>query len=670
MAVVVILLAFALANCFADVKGEMDTLANQAKYSADTFMQKSVELRLGYEYRQGFVSDTQAQSLRELAQKAAAEMDDIILTQEKLKKQIENYNGDDWDSRYGDSGVWRMIGEDICATKILKCQMEYYRAIASQPHQQAGVVRSGLAMLVGVADVPLVLLVKADMYALLGKTDQSSKTLAGELYRKILATENSRGQLYYAAAVGTQKLDPSQSPAVLEELAAKLDRSECKDNFELTMSLAFLQRRLGSTAILEKTMHRWPQAKAFVGDLIVSDLAAKTPPHVSDLGTFEADCVTAAAMQKDAPKYPDVLDAMARIPRLQTPRLLNAAAVAQTQKSPARAIELFVKASLLPREPNDGYESPVSMAKQGAATALNYFKGDPNRSMGVSPMSSRCELVKRAVENYLTIAGNTADEQIEYSYSDVLSDCGDKTAAVKLLEKIAARGNSEFSRRAKTDLSALAISKSQVLLQNDQLVEAAKVLVAADINVCDGFSQAITLLTRYADKIDEYADSNSTIDTFSELGRRTLECARQNEWQPPQVDGRQYAAVLYAQAANFAAHGQNDKLYKIEKLLDSLNKDTIDILTARARLTAAQGKYEEAAKQWDAICLIVKAQPDEPPQHSYHWWQAKYFELASSLKIPNASRGDIFHSIEVLQSSFNQIPPFWDKKLKSLIQSQ
>jgi hypothetical protein len=636
----------------ADIKADMDTLANQAAAIVDTFMQKSVELRLGYEYRQGFGSDAQAQLLHDLVQKANAQLDEIILAQEKLKKQIENYNGDDWDARYGDSGIWRMAVEDICATKILKCRLEYCRAIASLPYQQGGIIRGGLAMLGGVADVGQVLLVKADMYALLGKTDESSKELAGELYRKIMALETPRSAMYYAAAIGLQKLDPPQSLAVLDELAAQLDRSESKDNFELTMSLAFLQRRLGSTTILQKATKHWPQTKAFVGDLILSDLTAKIPPQVSKLSVFEADCAVTAALQKDVPKYYDVLEAMAQIPRLQTPHLLAAAAVANIQKSPKRAIELFVKASLLPREPNDGGEPPVSMAKQGAKIALNYFKGDPNR----------CAIAKRAVENYFSLAGNAADGQIEYLYCDVLYNCGDKTAAEKLLQKIAAGNNSEFARRAKADLSALAISKSQALLQNKQLIEAAKILVAADVNVCDGYAHATTLLAQYVDKIDEYADSNSTIDTFSEVGRRTLDCA-DNQNRP-------YAAVLYAQAAIFAAQGQKEKFDSIERLLNSVSENTMEVLIVRARLSAAQGKYTDAAKQWGAICGILKGQPDEPPQHSYQWWRAKYFELENSLKTANASHSDIAHSVEVLQSSFSQIPAFWDKRLKSLIQLQ
>ncbi len=92
-------------------------------------------------------------------------------------------------------------------------------------------------------------------------------------------------------------------------------------------------------------------------------------------------------------------------------------------------------------------------------------------------------------------------------------------------------------------------------------------------------------------------------------------------------------------------------------------------LVARARLANAQGKYAEAAKKWGQICATLKSEPDEPPQHSYAWWRAKYFELENSLKIPNASRADVIHSVEVLQSSFNQIPTFWDNRFKLLIQT-
>jgi hypothetical protein len=718
----IILIFAASCSSVADVRQDLDSLANQARYIADEFMQQSVELRLGYEYRQGFTSDADAQSLRQLARKATSELEDILRQQEKMKKQIENYSGEDWDRRYGDSGVWRMLTVDICSTVVLRCQIDCYLAAASPQHEQAGILNNSLDQLSRLPESANVLLVKADVYSLLGRSDQGSKELAAELYRKILIADKTPDEIYFPAAVAAQKLNPPESVQVLDELAARILRSKCKDNFELNMTLAFLQRRSGSTAVLAKAVRRWPQARVFVGRLILSDLMAQPSPRVSGLSVFDVDCVAAAALQDNPAKYQNLLEAMSQTPDFQTGRILYAAAIANSEKSPAMAIELFIKASGAAREPNDGYEPPAAIAKQGAVLALNFFKNEP----------AKCELVKHAVENYFALADNLIDEKIEYSYGDVLSDCGDSSAAEKLLQKIAARTGSAFGRRARLDLLTLALNKetsfegrikvagqlsdlikffdsepqvcidaktlycrvmldtnspqaaqtvinvletapkmpdssgaifkSQALFQLGHLSEAAKALVAADVNVCDCQVHAINLLMRYADRIDEYAQSDSNIETFHELGCRVIECSDEQ--------GPRYVVVLYAQAAVFAAHSQRDKLDAVEKVLDSLDRafseNNMDVLTVRARLTAALGNYEEAAKRWGAICEMLKAQPSEPLQHSWHWWQAKYFELENSLKMPNASRGEITHSVEVLQSSFNQIPPFWDKKLRSL----
>jgi hypothetical protein len=69
------------------------------------------------------------------------------------------------------------------------------------------------------------------------------------------------------------------------------------------------------------------------------------------------------------------------------------------------------------------------------------------------------------------------------------------------------------------------------------------------------------------------------------------------------------------------------------------------------------------------ICEMLKTQPAEPPQHSRQWWQAKYFELEYSAKMPGVLRRDTAHAIEVLENSFNEIPQFWDEKLKKLKES-
>ena len=586
VAVAIILLAIALSNCFADARADIDSLANQARYAADTFMQKSVELRLGYEYRQGFASAAQAQTLHELAQKTAVELEDIIQDEEKIKKQIENYSGEDWDRRYGDSGVWRMVGADICNTKLLKCQMEYYWAIASQQHEQARILKSDLDQLAALPETVNVILAKADIYAALGKTDPSSKELAGELYRKILMADKVPAEVYFPAAVAAQKLDPPLSPQVLDELAVRIARSDCRDNFELNMTLAFLQRRVGSTAILEKAVKRWPQTKNFVGNLILSDLVEKRG-H-STFSPVEVDCVITAALQNGPEKYADVLDAMSKSRDLQMAGVLYATAVSNIQKSPARAIDLFIKASVAHREPNDGYESSATMAKQGAILAINLFKTDP----------SRCELVKHAVQNYFTLAGSAVDEQVEYSYCKILSDCNDGAVAEKLLQKIAAKNNSKFSRRAKDDLSTLAVNKSQLLLDRGQLFEAADVLIAADVNVCNCRAHVINLLSRYIDRIDEYVDANMPDHSLIVLAERLFNCS---DWQHKVQGG-----ILYAQIIATSGHGKKSKLDEMDGLLAQVSWTTLDLLAAQCGARFNPGPIYKRCNEVERDCRDVE----------------------------------------------------------------
>jgi hypothetical protein len=682
---VLISISTASSESVADVKGDADSLATQAMYIFNKFTQASVELRLGYEYRQDFSSDSQREKLHELAQKTGTELDDVLESQKKIKNRIESYNGDDWDRKYGDTGMWRVVCSDIYKSTLLRCRLSYYEAIASGHVERARICESVIEQLSVVPESVHVMLIKADVYALLGRTDESSGKLAGELYRTILKKQDVACAMRYSAQIGLAKLNHPQSPRVLDELAADLEHSTCRGDFELAMTLGFLQRRLGSTAILEKTVSRWPQTREFFGGLVLSDLTAKsTPPF--NLSMFEADCAAASVLKDTPAEYVDLLNSLCERPDLGTLRVLYAAAVANSPKSPSKAVELFMKASAARLEPNDNaVPPPAELAKRGAYIALNLFKNEPNR----------CELVKRAVENYFALAGGAIDEQIEYSYSEVLSYCGDSTAAAKLLQKIAVKPNTPFGQRAKIELITMscrklldantpeaakkvlavldeqpvigqaAIFKYQAHLRLGNLSEAAKALLSIDANFCDYQQNALGLLSRYADRIDEYADSNSTIDTFYKLGRCTLDCADEHN--------RPYAATLYVPAAIFAARGQKEKLDAVEVILNSLDKtfgqNNIDLLTLRARLSAARGDYEEAANRWRVICEMLKTQPAEPPQHSRQWWQAKYFELEYSAKMPGVLRRDTAHAIEVLENSFNEIPQFWDEKLKKLKES-
>ena len=255
----------------ADIKQDINLFADQASSAAQSFISQTIKLRLRYEYR-GFISDSQSQNLRGIAKKTSDQLDDIFQKQLRIKNRIENYSGEDWDRRYGDSGVWDTIRIDIFNTKILKAQIYYYSAFAARGKIENGrILNQALGELAGLPETMQIDLIKADIYSMLGKYDESSKKLAGELYRKILSLDKVPDEIYFPAVIGEQKLDPPLSPKVLDELAAKLEKSSCNNDFELFMKLAVLQKKLGSSTLLQKASAKWPQAKQLINEIALPD---------------------------------------------------------------------------------------------------------------------------------------------------------------------------------------------------------------------------------------------------------------------------------------------------------------------------------------------------------------------------------------------------------------
>ena len=119
---------------------DINRLAETAKLTVDTFMQDSFKLRMGYEYSGRFSDPNDKENLRRLAQKASDRLQTIADEQRKLKEQIEDYQGDDWDARYGSTGLWRKLSADIYTTKLSKCEVDYYLAMASRQPQRNNIL--------------------------------------------------------------------------------------------------------------------------------------------------------------------------------------------------------------------------------------------------------------------------------------------------------------------------------------------------------------------------------------------------------------------------------------------------------------------------------------------------------------------------------------------------
>jgi hypothetical protein len=171
------------------------------------------------------------------------------------------------------------------------------------------------------------------------------------------------------------------------------------------------------------------------------------------------------------------------------------------------------------------------------------------------------------------------------------------------------------------------------------------------------------LLSKIIEDIDRLQSEAENFDKMmqdckklAELGFKTI-----NDHQ---------SGLFLAETSIFAANKHENKLLEAEQLLDKLTGsseiDDIDFLRCRARLFTEQNKFEEAARLWAGICDIRKNEAAATNQRSWKWWRAKFYELYNWSRLPETKKEDVVHTIEILESSFTEIPVFWAEKLSSL----
>jgi tetratricopeptide (TPR) repeat protein len=130
------------------------------------------------------------------------------------------------------------------------------------------------------------------------------------------------------------------------------------------------------------------------------------------------------------------------------------------------------------------------------------------------------------------------------------------------------------------------------------------------------------------------------------------------------------ARLYLAEISLLAANEDHESLSEANRLLDVLAReglrDNVDYLRCRARLLTKQGKFDKAAELWAKIAEIRRGDPAPPHQRSWKWWRAKFYELHCWSRRPQTDKESLLHTIEVLENSFSDIPPFWAEKLSSL----
>jgi hypothetical protein len=423
-------------------------LAETVKLTADTFMRESFELRMGYEYSGGFSDPNDKENLYRLARKAIDRLQTIAERQKELKQQVENYEGNDWDARYGLTGLWRKLSADIYTTKLSKCEIDYYLAMISRQPQRNNILHKILTEIdsLNLTHLPATSgLLKSKTLALFSQTEPVYKSLAKKEFDALMVRFDMSHSTAFRIAIERIKLLGEREPGQLKKLTGVIAKSRCKDDIELVLSLAFLQRRLNQPEVFERTVKLFPQTEDFLGSSVLSELTSIIAQQQSlqQTNVFEAELAAQAAWKDETSDYKQLLEQLSSIEKFQTPLILYVSAVKSSDSAPARAVDYLIEASKLQEAQKSGRLDiePDKIAKQAAQLAYNLFIQD----------NSNCPAALRAFENYSAMAGEKIDEELEYLYTAVLSNCGRKKKSTALLEKIANSPGASRRNRARLD---------------------------------------------------------------------------------------------------------------------------------------------------------------------------------------------------------------------------
>jgi len=703
----------------------IDVLARSAREIVDGFMAKSFDLRMGYEFDGGFVGGGDREKLSGLARAASSELEDIAERQKKLKRQIEDYEGADWESRYGATGLWRKASAGVYATLLGGCEIDFYAALTILGRAREPVLRRILArldVLVQLRDTAHVHLLRIKVLALSARMDSAYLESA----RKIFDSFSQRSDVSESIALRLEleriKMFGVAGPGQLESLGRRIAESKSAGDRELVLSFAFLQRRL-SPGLFEGTLAKWPDIEQTLGSLLLANLSRRSGGRrLEKLAVFEAELAVQSAWRSDASEHNTLLEDLMKVERFETPLIFYVSAVSVAGDQPGRVVGLLMKASRLQhagRSERLGIGAD-EIARQAARLAYS--------SLGRGP--EHCELVLGAFANYVEIAARDIDEESEYLYSGVLSSCGQTERARKLLREIAYRSSGRLRNRARLDLVIMAMearehenesgrerllrdlaiilraSESGAKLRTEaagiycgllgelkdegEALEVVGLLSGIDImgetnlSVCKSKAfqrlgrldkSARCLLTAIAsggcesaaEAVELLREVTERIEQFEGQAVLLDDCRKLAEFCYGCLDGRaRGAAGLFLVETSVLSGKSSKKLSELERIVEDVGKEgmagELDLTRCRARVLAEGGRFGEAAGLWARVGANRLSESTGAGDRSWKWWRAKYNELYCWARIEGTKSKDVLHTIEVLENSISDIPTLWAEK--------
>jgi len=435
---------------------DIDKLAASVKSVISDFKRLSSELRFQYEYSGRFLNSADKEKLYALAAEGSEQLRKIAESQQELKGRIEAYEGDDWEDRYGGTGLWRKLFNDLYVTNVNRLEMDFHAALHGDQVNRDGILRQMPAQIDALGqdyDTAYLQFLRAKALGLLALSDAAYESPARQQFDMLLDRSDMQQSTAFRIAIERIRLFGPGDNERLAQLAKELAQSDVNDP-EMILSVACLQHRLNTPQEFEETVNLRPgMLDKFIGVLALRDLDYRLEQGELDPGKtslFEVELAAQAAW-RDVPKDQiGLLRCFVQLEQFRTPLTLYVTALACAETCPAEAASLLIQAAQMQeagRSKRLGVEAGT-IVEQAAKLACNAYAGGRLDEHTVLDI----------FDGFQRIAGQCADDELEYCYASALMAAGQKEKAVELLRKIAATPQASRRSWARLDLIASAIT--------------------------------------------------------------------------------------------------------------------------------------------------------------------------------------------------------------------
>lgn len=430
---------------------DIERLAEAAKSVSSGFKTASTEVRFQYEYSGRFLDPADREKLHTLAAQGSEQLREISESQRRIKSQIEAYEGDDWEDRYGATGLWRKVFTDIYITSVGRLETDFHIALHADNATRRAKVEQMLdridALEQDYDDTAYLQFLRAKVLGLSASTDPIYKSAARREFDMLSERSDMRQSTSFRIAIERIKLFGPGEDGRLARLAGEIGRSDV--NYpELILSVACLQHRLDMPEAFEETLNLRPgMLDSFIGVLALRDLDYRLAHDELDLektSLFEAELAAQAAWRDGPADWGGLLRFFVNSERFRTALILYVTALACAEASPSEAANLLMQAA----QAQKGGESKrldieaETIAEQAAKLACNAYADsqlDQHAVLGI-------------FDGFERIVGECTDDELEYCYATALMAAGQKGKGTELLRKIADTPQAKRRCRAKLDL--------------------------------------------------------------------------------------------------------------------------------------------------------------------------------------------------------------------------